>query len=287
MRKKGKRVLHSRPVSFLINLGQLFFGHQVMRTAAQISYYLLFSIFPLLMVVVATIGFLHLDVDSVLHAVESLPLDGVINEYITYVLTNESPTLLWTGLITAVTASSAAFRALMRITGEVAGRLTFKTLLHFAVSVLMSFVLLLTIFVLLLAVVSGHWLLSLIQRRFQVNALLTAWQWLRFPIVFALGVLALTALYRVCLSKKALPQSRAWPGAVFASIALVAGTALFSMFISMSSKYSLVYGSLAGIMILMLWLFVCANILVLGSLVNCLLARRNEADEPTILFHLD
>jgi membrane protein len=284
MRKSGKRVLHSRPVSFLLKLTQLFFEHQAMRTAAQISYYLLFSLFPLLLVVVSTIGYLHLDVDTVTRIMEALPTSGVVNEYITYVLTNESPTMLWTGIISAVIASSAAFRALMSITGEVAGRPTFNMVLHVIVSFLMSIVLLLTIFIMMLAVVSGHWLLSLIQRRFKATALMIAWQWLRFPTVFGLGVLALTALYRVCLSKKALPEGRAWPGALFASVALVAGTALFSMFISMSSKYSLVYGSLAGIIILMLWLFVLANILVLGTLINCVLAKKNDEDEPTRLF---
>ncbi len=288
MRKRGKRVLHSRPVSFLLRLLSLFFQHNLMRTAAQISYYLLFSLFPMLMVVVATIGFLHLDVDTALRLVENLPTDGVINEYITYVLTNESTTLLWTGIITAITASSAAFRALMNITGEVAGRPTFNTLLHVLVSIAMSVVLLMTIFIMLLAVVSGNWLFQVVQEHLQITALLTAWQWLRFPIVFALGFLALTALYRVCLSKKALPDSRAWPGAIFSSVALVLGTAVFSMFISMSSKYSLVYGSLAGIMILMLWLFILANILVLGSVINCLLAKHpGDDEEPTRLFRIN
>ena len=98
-------------------------------------------------------------------------------------------------------------------------------------------------------------------------------EWLRFPIVFTLGVLAITALYRVCLSKRGLPGSTAWPGAVFASVGLVAGTGVFSMFISLSSRYSLVYGSLANIMLLMLYLFVCSNILVTGSLINCLRAK--------------
>ena len=65
------------------------------------------------------------------------------------------------------------------------------------------------------------------------------------PRPSALGVCALTAIYRVSLSKKALPHGKAWPGAVFSSIGLVIGTAVFSLFIGMSSRYSMVYGSLA------------------------------------------
>ncbi|MEA4954313.1 MAG: YhjD/YihY/BrkB family envelope integrity protein, partial [Pseudoflavonifractor sp.] len=43
---------------------------------------------------------------------------------------------------------------------------------------------------------------------------------------------------------------------------------LFSWFIGLSSRYSLVYGSLASVIILMVWLYLCGNILILGNCVN-------------------
>jgi len=179
----------------------------------------------------------------------------------------------------ALTASSAAFRGLMNITGEICGRPTFHGIAMFAVSFVMSAVLLLTIFASLLATVTGRWFLTMMVERFHITALAWAWQWLRFPMLFALSVLALTALYRVSLSKKVLPRSKAWPGAVFSSVALVIGTGVFSLFISMSSRYSLVYGSLASIIILMLWLFVCSNILVIGNVINYILAGNKDGQE--------
>lgn len=264
-----------RILAFTLRLARVYFSRQVPRAAAQMSYYLLFSLFPLLLILVAALGFFRLDVGAVLEVIHDLSpvAEEVLGDYITYVAGNRAPGLMAGGLAMAITASSAAFRALMRLTGEAAGRPAFQGIALFAVSVGMSALLLVIIFVLLLATVTGRWFLALLSRWMHMAAVAWLWQWLRFPVVFALGVLALTALYRVSLSKRALPGSRAWPGAVLASVGLVTGTGLFSMFISMSSRYSLVYGSLANIILLMLWLFVCSNILLSGNLVNCLLAE--------------
>lgn len=279
--KRGNRPV---PVEFLLGVLGDFFKYQATRTAAQISYYLLFSLFPLVMIVIGTVGFLHLDARAVIESIESVvPMTDLLEGYVSYVVSNETPALMVAGIAMAVTTSSAAFRGLMSVTGEITGHPSFRGVAFFAVSLVMSLVLLLTIFGFLLATVTGRWFLRLLSRRFHLDALVLAWQWLRFPVVFALGVLALTAVYRVCLNKRAIPSLRAWPGAVFASVALVIGTAVFSSFISISSNYSLVYGSLASIIILLLWFFVCGNILVLGNLVNYHLARPEDREAAVVL----
>jgi membrane protein len=45
----------------------------------------------------------------------------------------------------------------------------------------------------------------------------------------------------------------------------VGASAVFSWFIGLSSRYSLLYGSLASIIILLLWLYLCGTILLLGA----------------------
>ena len=55
--------------------------------------------------------------------------------------------------------------------------------------------------------------------------------------------------------------------ALLASLAMVACSVLFSWFIGLSSRYTLVYGSLASLIILLVWLYFCGNILLLGRCV--------------------
>ena len=58
--------------------------------------------------------------------------------------------------------------------------------------------------------------------------------------------------------------------------ALVACSVLFSWFIGMSSRYSLVYGSLASIIIMLVWLYLCGNILIIGNIFNCVWYRHRK-----------
>jgi membrane protein len=48
----------------------------------------------------------------------------------------------------------------------------------------------------------------------------------------------------------------------------VAASILFSWFISMSTRYSLVYGSLVSIVVMMVWLYLCGNILLAGNILS-------------------
>ena len=48
------------------------------------------------------------------------------------------------------------------------------------------------------------------------------------------------------------------------------------MFISLSTRYSTVYGSLASVIILMLWLYLCGNIVNLGNVLNYVWWRRKQ-----------
>jgi membrane protein len=58
------------------------------------------------------------------------------------------------------------------------------------------------------------------------------------------------------------------PGALVASVVLVAVSAIYSRMISASIKYALIYGSLASFIIIMIWLYTCGIILIMGNVFN-------------------
>ena len=64
--------------------------------------------------------------------------------------------------------------------------------------------------------------------------------------------------------------------ALLSALALVAFSVLFSWFIDLSSRYSLIYGSLASIIILLVWLYLCGNILLLGAVMNRVWRQRQS-----------
>ena len=58
--------------------------------------------------------------------------------------------------------------------------------------------------------------------------------------------------------------------------AIAGASVVFSWFIGMSSRYALVYGSLASLIILLVWLYLCGNILLLGAVAGRVIEDRRR-----------
>ena len=103
------------------------------------------------------------------------------------------------------------------------------------------------------------------------------WGWLRYLLLFFCVLLLVLAVYRMGTppplrrEKKVLRLT-----ALLSAGALVACSVLFSWFIGMSSRYSLVYGSLASLIILLVWLYFCGNILLVGAVAGRVWFHRRD-----------
>ncbi len=96
---------------------------------------------------------------------------------------------------------------------------------------------------------------------------------LRWPILFVVLLLALAAVYRW---GPAVPNSRwRWisPGALFAGVALVVASMLFSWYASNFANYNETYGSLGAAIGLMMWLWLSATIILIGAELNSEIER--------------
>lgn len=91
---------------------------------------------------------------------------------------------------------------------------------------------------------------------------------LRWPILAALVIVGLAALYRYGPARETQRWSWVSPGAVAATVLLLVASALFSLYVSTFGNYTATYGSLAAVAILMLWLFIGAYSVLLGAEIN-------------------
>ena len=271
-------------VGFVLAVAEVYFDRRVSRSAASLAYFLILSFFPLLICVNAFVGLLRLDVDLVLEAAgnvlpqESLPILG---EYLGYISTNQSRAMLLAGISMVLFSASAAFRTLMGVMADLYRRPTYRGVGQVAASILFSVLFLVTVYLSILVVLTGGWFLQVVEGRFVwVDELLGNWQDLRFLVLFCLVLLFVLLTYRLSLPRGGWG---AWsrPGAVLASAALVAFSVLFSWFIGLSSRYSLVYGSLASVIILLVWLYLCGNILIVGNVFNYVWSCRRGEEKRT------
>jgi membrane protein len=98
-------------------------------------------------------------------------------------------------------------------------------------------------------------------------------QWLRWPALCAMLLLALALLYRFGPDH---PHPR-WhwitPGAVFAALAWLAGSALLSFYLANFADYNATYGSLGAAIGLMTWMWISAIVVLMGAELNAELDR--------------
>jgi membrane protein len=101
---------------------------------------------------------------------------------------------------------------------------------------------------------------------------------LRFPAIAVAMMVALAVVYRFAPDRDDPRWRWASPGAVVAAVLWLVGSALFSIYTASFGSYDDTYGSLGGVVVAMLWLFLTAFVVLLGAELNVELERQTSRD---------
>ena len=134
----------------------------------------------------------------------------------------------------------------------------------------------------MVVIFTGDWFFSLlhthlpnyITRLLPLDALSGLWIWLRYLLLFCFVMLLVLIVYRTGTPRGEVRRAVVLLSSLVASLAIVAASALFSWFIGISSRYALVYGSLASLIILLVWLYLCCTILLMGAVMGRVISLR-------------
>ena len=99
------------------------------------------------------------------------------------------------------------------------------------------------------------------------------WNSIRWTISPLIIFIVLSALYWLVPNTKLTIKS-VLPGALFATIGWILTSLAFSFYVSNYGNYSNTYGSIGGIIVLMLWLYFTGNILLMGGQINAVMRER-------------
>ena len=103
-------------------------------------------------------------------------------------------------------------------------------------------------------------------------------QVVRWVVLIGVVIVGLAVVYRVAPDRDA-PKFR-WvsTGAVVAATLWILGSVAFSLYVSYFGNYNKTYAALAGVVVLMLWLFVTCYIVLLGAEINAEAERQTARD---------
>ncbi len=107
---------------------------------------------------------------------------------------------------------------------------------------------------------------------------------LRWPILLLLSIFVLAGLYRWGPDRHPRKFRHIWPGAALASLLWLLAGAVFSIYVENWGHYEATFGSVSAAVVLLLWLYNSAQILVLGAAFNTEIERaahqRDAAPPP-------
>lgn len=251
---------------------QRYLRHNVGIQSAALAFYLLFMIFPFLIFISALLGLLQLDVAAILDALEEfLPTQvvSIAGMYLNYVGAEPSPQLLLFGLFFSFYFPMRATNTLMRAVrtayhlGPPRGAVR-----HVLKSLLYTVVLIVTIAVTLTLMTVGDRLLLYAVENFRLPAFLAElWGRLRFPVSAVAGYFALFFLYALAQDSRQ-PWRNIWPGTLAALAAWLAFSWLYAFYVDNIAHYSLLYGSIGAVIVLLIWLYMSAAVLIMGAEFN-------------------
>ena len=252
---------------------------QVTDRAAALSYYFVFSMFPALLFLTALLGFLPLAgvqerLLSYVHSVLPPEASRTVGRTLTEILQGNRSGLLSLGAVLALWAGSngmASVIAALNVAYDVDERRPWwkrrllAIVLTVAFSLYITTTLALVVFGPRLADIVGAWLD--LGRPFAV-----AWNLVSLPLVLVCGVIGVALVYYLA---PAVRMRWRWvtPGAVLALGLWLAVSFGLRVYVQYFGRYNVTYGSIGGVILLMLWLYLTSLALLIGAEVDAEIER--------------
>jgi membrane protein len=260
----------------LVRTVKEFLDDEMSTYASALAYQMLFSLFPFLLFLIALIGFLHLpDFFSWLRLQSELVLPPQALDQVNPVidqLQQSKGGLLSVGIVIALWTASAGVRLMMSAMNAaydvVEARPAWKRIPLSVFYTIGIAGMLLTVAALM---VTGpqvmNWLAAQIGME---DFIVTLWTILRWPLIIVLLMVAVAIMYYVMPDVK---QSFRFitPGSVLAVVVWIVASLGFAYYVKTFADYNAMYGSIGAIIVLLLYFYISAAVLLLGAEMNAVI----------------
>jgi membrane protein len=251
---------------------QQFKHDDVTDRAAALTYFGVLAIFPGLLVLVSIMGLLgRSNVQSLLNNLEQVAPGGVssfLRTALTQVQGRGGAATIGAivGVVIALWSASGYIAAFMRASNAIydvdEGRPIWRTApVRLAVTVAVVVMLVISS---LIVVITGSVAQQVGDMLGVGNGLVLVWQIAKWPVLLVIVSMMFSLLYWACPNVKQPGFKWITPGGVLAVVVWLFASGLFALYVSFSSSYNKTYGSLAAIIIFLVWLWISNIAILLG-----------------------
>jgi membrane protein len=256
--------------------------HGVFNSAASLSYYFVFSLFPFLFFLATVTAYLPILSSSMTEVLDAargvLPRAAMdlIDQHLRTQAANSRPKLMTLGLLVTLYSASRGvdgIRAALNLAYDVKeSRPLWKTeALAFGMTIGGGLLILLSVSMLVTGGDLGFWL----ARHLGIDSVYVfAWHWARWPVTVLL-VMLLAALVYYVLPDVEQEFRFITPGSVLGTLVSLGATLVFSPYAAHFGSYNVTYGSIGGVIILMTWFYISGLIYLVGGEINAVVEHQS------------
>ncbi|WP_186306509.1 YihY/virulence factor BrkB family protein [Siminovitchia fortis] len=278
MKKVKRRKKRNKIIDFGKEIARRISDNDVTGFAAQLSYFFLLSLFPMLIFLFTLLPYTPLTQQDIFHTIKDFaPLETytMIERTISEIMDNRSGGLLSVGFIATLWAASKGMNALMKSLNrayEVEEKRSFIVSrgLSIVLTVALIFVFILALLLPVFGKQLGMFIFSYLGLSDQFLKIWNVIRWVLTPVILFLVFLV---VYYLAPSIK-IRCATAVPGSIFASVGWIAVSLGFSFYVSNFGNYTAMYGSIGTIIVMMLWFYFSAIIIMVGGEINSYFTKK-------------
>ncbi|AJE21101.1 YihY/virulence factor BrkB family protein [Azotobacter chroococcum] len=263
-----------------------FMADEMPTYASALAFQMLFSLFPFLLFLIALIGFLDLQqffdwlqqqAALLLPAQAMDTVNAVIAQFQT-----ERVGLFSVGILAALWTASAGVRSTMLAMNKAydvkEGRPAWKRIpLSVFYTIGIALMLLSAAALMLVGPQVMGWLAGWVGLE---QLIVILWTWLRWPLAVLLLILVVATIYYVAPDVEQRFHFIT-PGSVLAVLVWIAASLGFGFYVRNFANYDATYGSVGAIIVMLLYFFISAAVLLFGAEMNAVIEHRHpEGKDP-------
>ncbi len=263
-----------------------FNGDHLTDLAAALTYYGILAIFPMLIVIVSVLGLIGHSVTQPLIQNLGSVAPGPAKQIFTSAIHNiqskpgTAGVLFVVGLAAALWSASGYVAAFMRASNVIwdvkEGRPAYK---KYPIRLLVTLVTVVLLTLSALAVILTGSLAGKVGNLIGVgSSAVQIWDIAKWPVMLVFVTVILSILYYAGPNVRQPGFRWVTPGGVFAVVMWIVASALFALYVANFSSYNKTYGSLASVIVFLVWLWISNLVILFGAELNAELERGRQIE---------
>lgn len=267
-----------------VRLWRQIYEDELFGRCAELSYFFLFSIFPLLVFLTTLLGYLAGASDElrwmlfvyISRVSPSVQITSLLNDTLNEITAGRGGAKLSLSLLIAVWVASNGMIAVGRTLNVACGlketrRWWKRRLIAMALTIAFAALILCALILIFYGGESADRLVD----RFELGPFIPLlWRIFRWPLILVFVVISFEMIYNYAPNLGDSPNRQWWtPGALTGVVLWLAASFGYRLYLSYFHVYSTTYGSLGAVILLLIWFYLTAFAILMGGEVNSEIAR--------------